>query len=1156
MRLRYLDLIRYGKFSDHRIDFPAPGDSEKPDFHLIVGANEAGKSTIRNAITDLLFDFHPRSRFGFLHGLRDLRLGTEIESDGTRLEFHRLKRNKQALRRPDDTSLADDALAAFTGNADRISFEREFCLDHTRLAEGGKSILDAKDDVGRMLFEASAGVGVFGDFLEQLEEEALGLWSPRHSKDREYYKALDAFTAAKKAVKDATARTKAWLDANKKVAEATEKLAAANEEHASLEQTRTRLERIRRVAPHFQARNAKIKQCADFRDTIILPEDAAENLATVRKHLAEADRAIVEYQTLIEKAIKDQEGISLNEELLARKDDINALKEEKSRIKNHPVDIAKREAETLILSGDIEYLVHNLGWKMSDDKVLEKALPTEILRKDIEILANSFGGLDQLVTGTGEAVHKQQKDIARFSTELEKLSNRRSSPEINTALANARKLGDTEDAKAEFKTRIERATRRLETGLAKMHPWAGSMQDLQQLSVPGDEEVLEFKNKQHDIWTWLNNAREQFQETDNDLKKLALKESRFQQERQPLTFETIVSARENRDEMWLKIRTGTEDIAQSGDDYEAQVATADELADRRYQNADETRRLEHLQDEIAQLMQRRQIQEEKIRDLEVQHQSLIDKWHQAVGKLGLGDLGISGFQTWLGYYKAALEDAEVLRDAEAGLCRLEARGNTAAKALGQALLQCGIDEDTNLTLLQLIEKANLVAQEIEVSGAKREQLSEQIRRRQNDLEDLEHSEVKARIELADWNTSWAEKTRSAGFPDKITPKTAGTALGLMSELREKLREKRDRQQTRIKTMRRDIKRFEQGSMVLAKTIAPDLENRPAVDIAIVLSNRLNEAEIAQTVLIKARQEVKENTRRSDQAKILKTRSETRLAPLMKLAGIETIAELETAIERSQHLRKLNRDIDNAAKIILEQGDGLSMQALEEEITGEDLAAIEALLGEIKKQSALSTEHRDECLLQKKVAEEERAAMHGQADAATAEANRQQALALMAGVTERFIKVRIGASLLRWAIERYRDEKRGPLLEQASKIFSILTLGSFENLEIDYDGDTPQLMGRRPDQKLVDFEGLSEGTGDQLYLSLRLAAVEMQLQHTQPLPFIADDLFVNYSDDRAIPGFKALGDLATKSQVIYFTHHDHLIDIARKAIGKELNVIHI
>jgi uncharacterized protein YhaN len=64
---------------------------------------------------------------------------------------------------------------------------------------------------------------------------------------------------------------------------------------------------------------------------------------------------------------------------------------------------------------------------------------------------------------------------------------------------------------------------------------------------------------------------------------------------------------------------------------------------------------------------------------------------------------------------------------------------------------------------------------------------------------------------------------------------------------------------------------------------------------------------------------------------------------------------------------------------------------------------------------------------------------------------------------------------------------------------------------------------------------------------------MQLQHVEPLPFIADDLFINYSDDRAARGFRVLGDLAKKSQVIYFSHHDHLVDVARNAIGDEMSV---
>ena len=132
----------------------------QPDFHLIVGPNEAGKSTIRHAISDLLFGIESRSRFDFLHSKNEMRLGAMLENGDARLEFHRLKRNKQPLRGLEDNLLPDDVLASYTGNADRTSFEREFCLDHARLAAGGQSILNSKDDVGRMLFEASAGVGV------------------------------------------------------------------------------------------------------------------------------------------------------------------------------------------------------------------------------------------------------------------------------------------------------------------------------------------------------------------------------------------------------------------------------------------------------------------------------------------------------------------------------------------------------------------------------------------------------------------------------------------------------------------------------------------------------------------------------------------------------------------------------------------------------------------------------------------------------------------------------------------------------------------------------------------------------------------------------------------------------------------------------------
>ncbi|TJW67441.1 MAG: hypothetical protein E5V29_18225, partial [Mesorhizobium sp.] len=66
MRIRRLDLTRYGKFTDHTIDF-AERTKGNPDLHIVYGPNEAGKSTALAAVLDLLFGIEMRSPYGFLH---------------------------------------------------------------------------------------------------------------------------------------------------------------------------------------------------------------------------------------------------------------------------------------------------------------------------------------------------------------------------------------------------------------------------------------------------------------------------------------------------------------------------------------------------------------------------------------------------------------------------------------------------------------------------------------------------------------------------------------------------------------------------------------------------------------------------------------------------------------------------------------------------------------------------------------------------------------------------------------------------------------------------------------------------------------------------------------------------------------------------------
>jgi hypothetical protein len=61
-------------------------------------------------------------------------------------------------------------------------------------------------------------------------------------------------------------------------------------------------------------------------------------------------------------------------------------------------------------------------------------------------------------------------------------------------------------------------------------------------------------------------------------------------------------------------------------------------------------------------------------------------------------------------------------------------------------------------------------------------------------------------------------------------------------------------------------------------------------------------------------------------------------------------------------------------------------------------------------------------------------------------------------------------------------------------------------------------------------------------------------HAEPMPFIADDLFVNFDDKRSAAGFQVLNELAKKTQVLFFTHHQHLLDVAHRALGTSVATV--
>ncbi|VTU45498.1 hypothetical protein SRS16P2_00178 (plasmid) [Variovorax sp. SRS16] len=81
--------------------------------------------------------------------------------------------------------------------------------------------------------------------------------------------------------------------------------------------------------------------------------------------------------------------------------------------------------------------------------------------------------------------------------------------------------------------------------------------------------------------------------------------------------------------------------------------------------------------------------------------------------------------------------------------------------------------------------------------------------------------------------------------------------------------------------------------------------------------------------------------------------------------------------------------------------------------------------------------------------------------------------------------------------------------------------------------------------------MSEGTRDQLYLALRLAAVSLRRDAGVELPMMLDDVLMTSSDGRAGCVLQALADFSQGGQVVVFTHHEHLLEVARRAIPSEV-----
>lgn len=197
MRIESLRIERYGAFEEKALDF-AP----TAPLTLVYGPNEAGKSTSLAAVKDFLFGIPERTPKTVLYGAEGLRLTASLRlADGRLLTLRRRKGRGRTLTDGNGNPVEEAHLARLLGGIAKDRFETFFALDHHDLRSGGADLLTAEGEIGRLIIEAGGGLRPLVRRLERLEAEIDGLFAPRRSTERAFYRALDAFAAADRDVK-------------------------------------------------------------------------------------------------------------------------------------------------------------------------------------------------------------------------------------------------------------------------------------------------------------------------------------------------------------------------------------------------------------------------------------------------------------------------------------------------------------------------------------------------------------------------------------------------------------------------------------------------------------------------------------------------------------------------------------------------------------------------------------------------------------------------------------------------------------------------------------------------------------------------------------------------------------------------------------------
>lgn len=1157
MKIDSIHIEAFGCYTNYEMDL------SHGTFHIIYGPNEAGKSTFLRALTSLFYEIPSNTLDTFHHSPKKLRIGgTLLHSTGSKLNIYRRKGNKNTLMTPDKQTLDETVLEPYLGGLTKEVFSSMFGLDHIRLREGGESLLQRGGNVGETLFEAAMGINNLNEVLKELDDLTSDLFKPRGSAPL-INRLIKEYKESRQKIVDYSLKDQDWIrlrdekiNQEKQLQELTNKIRLSEKE-------RNRLTRILNSLPHIAKRKMLLDRIQEMGEVIILPPNIRDKRTKLAQDLYAHERDIEREKSEVEGLQGELDKLVIPEWILVQEDTINTFYKQLQSYQTNKEDIQRLQAANELLQLQAHEHMKKLQFHGTLESV-EKIQLEYFVKEKLKELANQYKLVESGLEASKENYDARQRELKDLAEKMESLGQLKDISALKFTITQARKFGNMEE-EAE-KLRIQKADleQQIQIELKGNLLWKGTLDEVEILPVPLYPTIVKCQDELQELKNALHVYEEQLEKTSANISRLQKQIEDIQAKAVIPSDADLKAARNRREQGWgLILNTyihnnpdreaeksfATEEPLHVA--YEKSVKDADHIADTLREEADQIAARDQMIDSLKQesaISQSLQAQmEQKIEELRIWE----ERWKRIWEPAGIHPLSPQEMKTWVDDYQKLVNQVRQWRELGNKIADLESKISTHTEKLKEALAAIGVSTiPTHESLDYLLSFAE---HRVSKEETKKVQYQGFEKAYQDILPKVDEAQKKwktAEKKRLTWNEDWKKIIEESQLPKHLTADKAIAYLNLHDQLFQTV-EEIHRNHIQLSHKENWVQRFDQGVSQL--TDQRELKDEKST----------SDQQISRLYDL-LKQATRDKDRRNDLTKRISEKKNSiknaiweteviqqEIHQLLRLAKCETLEQLKEGEEKSDQYQRFMQDLQEVESQLLELGSGLTIQQLISEADHEDRDLITNKIEELSRQIKEWRDQESEWNRSYGVTEKEFKELDGRSqDSLLAAEEAENNLAHLRFEVARYIRYQLASSILQKAIEAYRKENQNPIIERASQIFKRLTLEKFNGIGVGFDQkDNPILLGIRSNQEEVTIDGMSDGTQDQLYLSLRIAMIEKYCRENEPIPFILDDILINFDDNRVKETLRVLADLSKQTQVIYFTHHIHLIDLAKEVVNE-------